>query len=56
MKAFMDKHAHKINGALCCFDRMLFRGYLLPLRRNSYTRNSPCSGASLGLIVRCRAR
>ena len=28
MKAFMDKHAHKINGALSCFDRMLFRGYL----------------------------
>ena len=31
MEAFVAKHAAKIRGTLCCFDRVLFRGYL-PLR------------------------
>jgi len=28
MKAFIDKYEDRIHGALSCFDRMLFRGYL----------------------------
>jgi len=28
MDIFLRKHQKKINGTLCCFDRMLFRGYL----------------------------
>jgi DEAD/DEAH box helicase domain-containing protein len=32
------------------------RALLVPLRRSSYTRNSPRSGATLGLIVGYRAR
>jgi hypothetical protein len=28
MKAFIDKYEDRIHGVLCCFDRMLFRGYL----------------------------
>jgi hypothetical protein len=29
MDLFVRKHQKKINGTLGCFDRMLFRGYLL---------------------------
>ena len=29
MDAFVAKHAEKIRGTLSCFDRVLFRGYLL---------------------------
>jgi hypothetical protein len=28
METFVAKHAAKIRGTLCCFDRVLFRGYL----------------------------
>ena len=28
MEKFIERHADKIIGTLCCFDRMLFRGYL----------------------------
>ena len=32
METFVAKYAAKIRGMLCCFDRVLFRGYL-PLRQ-----------------------
>ena len=28
MKEFLDANRSKIKGVLCCFDRMIFRGYL----------------------------
>jgi len=28
MKEFIEKNRERIHGLLCCFDRMLFRGYL----------------------------
>src|SRR5947207_12346494 len=28
MKEFIEKYKDRIHGVLCCFDRMLFRGYL----------------------------
>jgi len=44
MDKFMERHAGKITGALSCFDRVLFRGYL-PIM----------SGAAMALFLKSRS-